>query len=536
MTTGASADHRSWISEASGDAGVAKFKATWEEFAAGAKPVVTLFGAYDTGKSSILRRLLVDTGQTIPEWLTVSARHETFEPRAVEVLGCIVRDTPGVSPDGEDARSQSNSTAARETLGVTDVLLLTLNPQLSTGEHPELVEVLARNWPAGSVWFAISRADEGGSDPMSDPEGFEAWSLRKREELAESLNSSGQNPVFVVVPDYSGLEDPSLWEASRPWDGMDRLRAALDDLATEDVAPLRAAAETRFWDQAVQRLIADLRDDLEDLTTSRDAATASNRRRNAFLAQLDSLQSAAETALKGTIRNAVHQVLNGTATDATAIETAIEPELEQWWLTHQTALTRIRKDAIKEIEVQDGSRAWKKLERVYHAASPDSDDTGRDTRKLTSFVTDFVERLKTSVDSIDELLRADQATKSPGTAAELLDGSSAFKDKPAWNEKLTLAAGISNAVLPLITMATEQLDERLDKERARKQRELLRSEVTQIAQDAARLAMQGFIPDIELLRAEISARTAGRELVDSLGDAVTRVSDLVSRGEALLRV
>jgi hypothetical protein len=54
-------------------------------------------------------------------------------------------------------------------VGLTDLLLVTLNPQLATGERPELLSVLAQEWPEDGIWFLISRADEGGVDPEFDP-------------------------------------------------------------------------------------------------------------------------------------------------------------------------------------------------------------------------------------------------------------------------------------------------------------------------------------------------------------------------------
>ena len=134
---------RSWIGKVSGAESVEQLDSRWAGFAGGIRPVATLFGAFDTGKSSILRRLLVDSGQPVPDWLTVSARHETFADQLVEVAGCAIRDTPGLSPEGLDVRSLKNSQVARATLGLTDVLLVTLNPQLATGERDDLVKVLS---------------------------------------------------------------------------------------------------------------------------------------------------------------------------------------------------------------------------------------------------------------------------------------------------------------------------------------------------------------------------------------------------------
>src|SRR5437899_2898593 len=60
-------------------------------------PVVTLVGAYDSGKSSLIKRILADDGRDVPAWLTISARRETFDVNECEALGCTLRDTPGFS-------------------------------------------------------------------------------------------------------------------------------------------------------------------------------------------------------------------------------------------------------------------------------------------------------------------------------------------------------------------------------------------------------------------------------------------------------
>ena len=96
---------RSWLSEASGADEVEGLDSQWADFASNTQPVVTLFGAYDTGKSSIIRRLLVDSGKPIPEWLTVSAR--PWSP-----LRCSPR--PG-HPKGYTAPGGSASSGTRLT-------------------------------------------------------------------------------------------------------------------------------------------------------------------------------------------------------------------------------------------------------------------------------------------------------------------------------------------------------------------------------------------------------------------------------------
>ncbi len=184
----------------SGAESVERLDSVWAEFASHEQPVATLFGAFDTGKSSILRRLLVDSGHQVPDWLTISARHETFTDQLVDLGGCIVRDTPGLSPGGQDARSLKNSQVARATLGLTDVLLVTVNPQLPTGERPELLDILAQGWPESCVWFLISRADEGGVDPTLDPVGFEEWAHESGKNCATPWTWTKQVPSTCWSP------------------------------------------------------------------------------------------------------------------------------------------------------------------------------------------------------------------------------------------------------------------------------------------------------------------------------------------------
>src|SRR4051794_11313225 len=98
---------------------------------------VTLLGPYDSGKSSLLKRLLVEAGCTVPDWLTVSARRTTFDAQSIEWLHLRIQDTPGLG-----GGVQSHSDAAREAALATDLLMVVLPPQLITGEMDELQSIL----------------------------------------------------------------------------------------------------------------------------------------------------------------------------------------------------------------------------------------------------------------------------------------------------------------------------------------------------------------------------------------------------------
>src|SRR6476646_2725027 len=79
----------------------AKVAAEWSEHAARDKVEVTFLGPYSSGKSTLLRRLVIDGGAQIPEWLTVSARRETFELNAVNVGDLTFTDAPGFAAGSE---------------------------------------------------------------------------------------------------------------------------------------------------------------------------------------------------------------------------------------------------------------------------------------------------------------------------------------------------------------------------------------------------------------------------------------------------
>ena len=229
----------------------------WQRLASISDPVVTVYGAYDTGKSSLLRRLIVDSGVEVPDWLTISARHETFEVNEVRAAGCLLRDTPGFVTGAEDARADMNTQQANTAVELTDVAIVTVTPQLATAEFPALQALVRRDWAPRSLWFVISRFDEAGVDPESDEDGYRERAQRKTDELRLALELDDAVPVFVVSQDFAQMAgsernpDPQLWDEFRGWDGIAELRDALTNLGSRYGSSLRASAAQRFWRQSV---------------------------------------------------------------------------------------------------------------------------------------------------------------------------------------------------------------------------------------------------------------------------------------------
>lgn len=538
MMSASAAEYRAWIREVSGDTEASQLASDWSDFAAEERPVLTLFGAFDTGKSSILRRLLVDAGQPLPEWLTISARHETFTENGVRVNGCLVRDTPGLSPEGMDARSLSNSDIARSALGRTDVLLVTLNPQLSTGEHPELVDVLSRDWSKDGVWFLISRADEGGVDPTLDAEGFKGWSARKREELKQSLKLSDSARIFVLVPDFAGLgayepdPTPSLWDLSRDWDGMAELTVALDDLAAQDLAAYRGAAELRLWKQAVSSRIEVVQATLDDLRVSAEVADISRQRRDGFLNQIDRLASAAEASLAGVVEEAIRRAASGPQVDADSIQNAVDPVLEEWWQRQQAGLARIRQEAIQGLEQQREGQGWARFESVYRRFAQPENLSTENAPSFVPKIEALSKKVAGALQGVDRVLKSDQAVKNPKKSADLLDVT-----KKQSMSKLGLAAGIAEAALPVVLELASIIEEKVqtDRDRAlrREHREKVRAAVSNVVADVAGEAMRSLEPDLDALRQEVTAQTVDDAEVARLETASIEAKSLLARGKKL---
>ncbi len=539
MTSAAAAKCQAWIGDVSGESDASRLASGWSDFASGEWPVLTLFGAFDTGKSSILRRLLVDAGQPLPDWLTVSARHETFTENGVTVNGCLVRDTPGLSPEGLDARSLSNSEVARSALGRTDVLLVTMNPQLTTSEHPELVDVLSRGWPKDGVWFLISRADEGGVDPTLDREGFEAWSTRKREELKQALKLSESARVLVLVPDFAGLgayepePTPTVWDHSREWDGMAELSTAMKEFSAQDLAVYRGSAELRFWKQAVSSRIGEVQTTLDDLRVSFEVANISRQRREGFLNQIDRLASAAQASLAGAVEDAIQRAAGGPEVDADSIRNAVDPVLEEWWQRQQAGLARVRQEAIQGLEQQREGQGWARLESVYRRFTQPEHENAEKPPALVPKIEALSKKVTVALQGVDRVLKSDQAIQHPKKSVDRLDVT-----KRQSVSKLGLAADIADAALPVVLELASMIEEKVqadrDRARQRQHREKVRAAVSNVVADGAGEAMRLLEPDFDALRQEITAQTVDEEEVASLETALSEAKGLLARGRKLI--
>lgn len=218
-----------------------------EEFNFPATVPVALVGDYNSGKSSLVKRLLVEAGLPVPPDLVVGAKPTTDEAHPHDLNGLILIDTPGMQSGVSDHEAR-----ALEVLGEAPVVLMTFHPNLVLGDTrllSAMAEGAERTPPRVAHALAlVNRADELGVDPRLSPEEFERLCTRKRVELVRALDRHGmvvnEARTWCIASDPYGLVGDTQGVAvddyahNADWDGIDALRAGLHELA----GPLRDAA------------------------------------------------------------------------------------------------------------------------------------------------------------------------------------------------------------------------------------------------------------------------------------------------------
>lgn len=334
-------------------------------------PTVTFFGAFDCGKSSLLRRLLVDDDIAVPDWLTISARHETFSASDIRYRGANLRDTPGVDPGASDARGTNNTATALAAIRTTDVLVVVVTSQLLTGERELIASVMEQPWPAGSLWFVISRFDEAGVDPDGDLAGYRELVERKTRELADELERTlGRAPsvrVFTAAPDPYGIAgrdqhpDRMMWDPFRQWDGMDLLADALAGVSVDAVI-LRRATTARFWLTEVRVQLALQSAQADDAAGAERTTHELKMRLDQFEDRLRELRASARNDLDAAVGAVIDQALISAVLTDDSLRTRLTEALERWLERQATEFDALVQDLDDQLDHQVQRPSWERLQ------------------------------------------------------------------------------------------------------------------------------------------------------------------------------
>ncbi|GIF37464.1 GTPase domain-containing protein [Actinoplanes xinjiangensis] len=493
----------------------------WDAFQKRDRPVVTLVGSYDTGKSSLLRRLLVDAGREVPGWLTISARHETFEVNEVEMGTCMVRDTPGFEVGASDVRA-GNSSRAMAAVGLTDIGVVVLPPQLVTAERDVFRQLFTRGWPTGAMWFVVSRFDEAHGNPEGNRAGYREIGDRKVRELRELFSLDDRVPVFVVAQDpfQTAGPDPDpgswIWDEFRDWDGMRDLAAALDRLSPVELPEWRRAAGQRYWSTVLDETLSELRGQLADYTEQAAVANHGVQRRDQWEKQLGNLDQAAQASLEGL----VDEVLRRSWEPGSAAG-ELQRTVGEWFAKHQAHLDRLRQSIRKGKERDRAQPTWSGfaslVERLGSGTkTATAEQPGRISEHTGTIGTMLLGVLKTMTQEVGE------------TADKTRMAKMAENVKPY--------VGPVEAALPLAVYLTGFIDKHVA-HRARASQDRAAAETRQqVVDECTRIARETWQPYVYEVRDEIIVQTRDEVDLDaSLRQLVRQLQETIVEGEGLSR-
>jgi hypothetical protein len=391
------------IRAAVGEDGAALLDDLWQRHAARTRPHVTLFGPYDSGKSSLLKRLLVDDGIDVPAWLTISARRETFEADEIAGRTWTFADTPGLASG--DAR---HSQIAQDALLLSDAYLVVLPPQLMTAsERDELARLLSgrtwapdrgRRYAPGAMRIVIARVDEAGVDPTEDVAGFHACVASKRTELDALLAALGIDRASVAVSAVAadpfgavGQDSqpaPDDYDAGRAWDGIRELVAGMH-AAGSDWAVLRADARVRFLLYAGHGACATVERDMVAVRSAIVRSAENVERRERSDAALDGLRDAARADLKLMVDEALRPIVavHDEAELAVMLERSLDAVLGAWqakWDAELVGVAGTEIENVGELTLRPAAIALGRLLDLPTRASTSVQTDGTRLRALLS--------------------------------------------------------------------------------------------------------------------------------------------------------
>jgi hypothetical protein len=541
----------------------AELRARWEAHALRDHVVVTFFGPYDSGKSSLLKRLLVDDGEPVPDWLTVSGRRETFEPKEVSVAGLVVRDTPGIAGGNE-----LHEAIAKDALLLTDAIVLVLPPQLVTSDRESLVAVFNGRRFACAARFAfaerslpivLSRMDEAGAMPRDDSQGYRELVERKRKELLDLLQTEGGTGEVVVVhavaADPFGLVGNALpsgreeYDADRSWDGIAGFTDFLQSL-TRRKDELRQHAEVRFLGAE----ISSIRAAVEAMGFENHTATevASNEATAHQLVQerLRALLGAARADLDRQIEEQVSAASRRGAAGVKELREAVlgrlQEGLDRWSKQHDAALEALMREADLELQVRRTRPAWKKLAEVLGDAGPAAAaPNGKEARQTVDKVQKVTKTLHKGFREAQpavigmplekarqELQKLRQAASFEEYAKQARKGTTPFKDTAHATQarRAVLVDDVFDVALPAILELGGLLAEAWSESKAVEHRAKRREEVRKVIEESTKkLADRAW----SLWRDEGMPSALEAALNVARGSAAAAAASLRSEGQAI---
>lgn len=195
------------------------------------RPRIHLVGNYSTGKTSFIKRLLIDGGFAPPETLEVRADPTADSPREYHYDGVTLIDNPGFQ--SSDSAHDENALRA---LSDASTIVYLFQPNLIMSDDEYMTTVLTGSKDHGVApqqnltFFVVNRSDELGVDPRDDLDAYRQLVRRKQSELSLALERRNitvtPDRVFCMASDpFQSVGnrtdvDASAFDPYRNWDGF----------------------------------------------------------------------------------------------------------------------------------------------------------------------------------------------------------------------------------------------------------------------------------------------------------------------------
>lgn len=339
------------------------------------RPVAAIFGAYDAGKSSLLKRLLFEDGASIPDDLTVSGRRETFSVDEADGATWTYRDSPGLAGGNSE-----HELKALDSLDLADMLIWLLPPQLVTSRKDtfDAIATGARfavgpEHVAASLMAVISRIDEAGIDAATNPEGFASLCARKQREFASLLATIGAvQPRWGTLPvsadPYQGVEnaapDASIYAMGEGWDGVSELRAALENAANH-ADELRTLAGFRYASRIIHDLSSAVRNERSEREEALGTIGDERDRLKLLSTSIEALRRSSKADLDRVLEDELLSISRtGTAAAAEVLEKTLGAAIDRWSEQAYGDFEKLAASAEQEVVQRARSPSMKRLKKL----------------------------------------------------------------------------------------------------------------------------------------------------------------------------
>lgn len=454
-----------------------------QDIATDGRPRIHLVGDYNAGKSSFIKRLILDVGSAIPPSLEIRANPTTDHDWEYDWDGVRLIDSPGFQ-SGEATHTEH----ALRTFPDASAIIYLFQPNLVLGDDGHLIKVLRGDQELGLVpknertFFVVNRSDELGVDPETDPDAFGQLADRKKTELSLALGARGvpvePGAVFCMASDPFGLVgnridvDAKAFDPYRAWDGFNHFRSAFRRSRGQ---LLRAGADRSVLEGGIARLSrleARQTAEIDHLTDQDSAIGRLQMQINEAISEGARLGGKHRSDLERLVTEHAAGFRDDVLTEEAPEQLKLKAErLKQWWNDEalQAELVQWAKKAAEELNAWRG-RSFEAIERrlesaEFRAAFGDHTEFAPDSPNAKNGKSWFREAF-------------DKAGRAMGGATRdvvyKIGKALGFKFKPWGAVKLAKALGKAGALLSVVGVAFDVTDLFLAEHRNAKREEARR--------------------------------------------------------------